>query len=51
MELTGVSVAAVARALLFQMATTNEAIASGIGGVDVQDELRRYRHAAAVIGV
>jgi uncharacterized protein (TIGR02569 family) len=51
LEVTGVSVAAVARALLFRMATTNEAAASGIGGIDLQDELRRYRHAAAAIGV
>jgi uncharacterized protein (TIGR02569 family) len=46
-----VSVAAVARALLFRMATTNERVASGAGGVDLQDEARRYSLAAAAIGL
>jgi len=31
------------------MATTNEAVVSGIGGVNLHDELRRYRHAAEAI--
>jgi hypothetical protein len=51
LESTGVPVAAVARALLFRMATSHEALAAGLGGVDLQDELRRYRHAAGAIGV
>lgn len=51
LELAGVSVAAVARALLFRMATTNQAVASGAGGVDLQDEARRYDLAAAAIGL
>ena len=51
LELAGVSVAAVARALLFRMATTNQAVASGAGGVDLPDEARRYDLAAAAIGL
>ncbi len=51
LDLVGVSVAAVARALLFRMATTNERLASGAGGVDVRDEARRYGLAAAAIGL
>jgi hypothetical protein len=47
----GVPVAAVARALLFRMATTSERVASGAAGVDIQDEARRYGRAAAAIGV
>jgi uncharacterized protein (TIGR02569 family) len=49
-EQAGVSVAAVARALLFRMATTNLAVSFGTG-VDVNDEARRYELAAAAIGV
>ena len=51
LELAGVSVAAVARALLFRMATTNQAVASGSGGLDLPDEARRYDVAAAAIGL
>jgi uncharacterized protein (TIGR02569 family) len=51
LEQTGVSRAAVARALLFRMATTNEAVATGIEEVNLHDELRRYRHAAETIGL
>jgi hypothetical protein len=40
---------AVARALMFRMATTNERVASGAGGVDLQDEARRYRAAASAL--
>ncbi|QNN53481.1 hypothetical protein [Nocardioides mesophilus] len=47
---SGVPVPAVARALLFRMATTNLAVLSG-AGVDVRDEARRYDHAAAAIGI
>lgn len=47
----GVSVAVVARALFFRMATTNQAVSSGLGGVDVEGEARRYGLAAAMIGV
>ncbi|MEU4690164.1 TIGR02569 family protein [Actinoplanes sp. NPDC023714] len=50
-EAAGVPVAAVARALLFRMATTNERVLSGGGGVDVRDEARRYARAAAAIGL
>ena len=42
-----VPVAAVARALLFRMATTNERI----GSVEMRDEARRYEVAAAAIGL
>ena len=45
-----VSVAAVARALLFRMATTNECLASGVEGVDLLDEAQRYAFAAVAIG-
>lgn len=51
LEQAGVSAAAVARALLFRMATTNQAVSSGPGGVDVKDEASRYDHAATMIGV
>ena len=51
LEQTGVSGAAVARALLFRMATTNEAVVAGIGGVNPHDELRRYRDAVGAIGL
>jgi uncharacterized protein (TIGR02569 family) len=50
-ELAGVSVGAVARALLFRMATTNERVVSGVGGVDLRDEARRFRRAATAIGL
>jgi len=49
LERAGVSGPAVARALLFRMATTNEAVVSGIGGVNLHDELRRYRNAVEAI--
>lgn len=51
LDQTGVSVAAVARALLFRMMTTNEAVACGRGDVDLEDEARRYDLATAAIGV
>ncbi|MFL6132898.1 MAG: TIGR02569 family protein [Nocardioidaceae bacterium] len=51
LEVTGVSVAAVARALLFRMATTNTAVTCGQRDIDVQDEARRYRLAAEAIGL
>jgi hypothetical protein len=44
-------VAAVARGLLFRVATTNERVASGADGSDLQDEARRYAVAAAAIGL
>jgi uncharacterized protein (TIGR02569 family) len=50
-ETVDVSVAAVARALLFRMATTNERIDSGAEDADLQDEVRRYGVAAAAIGL
>jgi uncharacterized protein (TIGR02569 family) len=51
LEPAGVSVAAVARALLFRMATTDQAVSGGRVDVDLQDEARRYDAAAAAIGV
>jgi hypothetical protein len=50
-ETVDVSAAAVARALLFRMATTNERVLSGGEGADLQDEARRYGLAAAAIGL
>ncbi|QKE84652.1 TIGR02569 family protein [Arthrobacter sp. NEB 688] len=47
----GVSVAAVARALLFRMATTSQAASAGRARGDVEADLRRYDHAAAAIGL
>jgi uncharacterized protein (TIGR02569 family) len=47
----GVSVAAVARALLFRMATTSQAVSDGNAGVDVDAEAQRYDHAAGAIGL
>jgi uncharacterized protein (TIGR02569 family) len=46
-----VSVPAVARALLFRMATTNERVACGADGPDLQDEARRYGLATQAIGL
>lgn len=46
-----VSAAAVARALLFRMATTNERVLSGDDGAHLRDEARRYGLAAAAIGL
>jgi hypothetical protein len=51
LEETGVSVTAVARALLFRMATTNQAVSVGGARADLEDEARRYAYAAAAIGV
>jgi len=51
LEQTGVPRTAVARALLFRMATTNEAVASGVEEVNLHGELRRYRHATETIGL
>jgi uncharacterized protein (TIGR02569 family) len=50
-ETVQVPVAAVARALLFRMTTTNERIRLGADGIDVQDEARRYGRAAEAIGL
>ncbi|MER7333612.1 MULTISPECIES: hypothetical protein [unclassified Micromonospora] len=50
-ETVDVSVAAVARALLFRMATTNERVACGADVADLQDEARRYGLAATAIGL
>lgn len=47
----GVSVAAVARALLFRMATTSQAVSFGGGGVDAEGEACRYELAASTIGI
>jgi uncharacterized protein (TIGR02569 family) len=51
LDLVKVSVPAVARALLFRMATTNERVASGAMDVDVPDEADRYRAAMSAIGL
>jgi uncharacterized protein (TIGR02569 family) len=48
----GVSVAAVARGLLFRMLTTSERVASGgLKAVDVDEEAARYEEAASAIGL
>jgi hypothetical protein len=47
----GVSVGAVARALLFRMLTTSERVVRGhISGLGLDDEAHRYERAASVIG-
>jgi uncharacterized protein (TIGR02569 family) len=51
MEQTNVSVPAVARALLFRIATTNEFAADGPGHVNLQHEARRYAAAIGAIGL
>lgn len=51
MDRSGVPVPAVARALLFRLVTTSQAVASGSGGADADDCVRRYDDAAAAIGV
>ena len=51
LDLAGVSVAAVARALLFRMATTNQAVSVSGAHVDVEGEARRYERAVRAIGV
>jgi uncharacterized protein (TIGR02569 family) len=51
LDQAGVSVAAVARALLFRMATTSQAVSGGAARFDVGDEARRYDRAARAIGV
>jgi uncharacterized protein (TIGR02569 family) len=50
LEQAGVPVAAVARALLFRMATTHEIAAAG-GDVDLPDEVGRYAAAVAALGL
>jgi hypothetical protein len=49
--LTNVSVAAVARALLFRLVTTSKAARSPAACVDVANEARRYDRASTLIGV
>ena len=51
LEQAGVSVPAVARALLFRMTTTSEFARSSQRAVDVSGEAARYRIAAAAIGL
>ena len=51
LEQAGLSVAAVARALLFRMATTSLAATAGDATVDIDDEARRYEQAARSIGI
>ena len=47
---SGVSVAAVARALLFRMVTTSQAVSVGAARFDVAVEARRYDRAARALG-
>jgi uncharacterized protein (TIGR02569 family) len=47
----GVSVTAVARALLFRLVTTNELLLAGLATVDPDAEAERYRRAASLIGL
>lgn len=47
----GVPVTAIARALLFRVATTNAFVASGTVAVDLPDEAQRYEQAALAIGI
>ena len=52
LDRAGVPVGAVARALLFRMATTAEvARGTASGGVDLRGEARRYAQAATAIGL
>lgn len=51
LEAVGVSVAAVARALLFRLAVTAERISGGDSAVDLSDEARRYDAAAIALGL
>lgn len=51
LPMLGVPLSAVARALLFRVATTNAFVASGTVPVDLPDEARRYEQAARAIGV
>jgi uncharacterized protein (TIGR02569 family) len=47
----GVSVTAVARALLFRLVTTNELMVAGLATVDLEAEAERYTRAATLIGL
>lgn len=47
----GVPVTAIARALLFRLATTNAFVTSGTVSVDLQAEAKRYKRAALEIGI
>jgi len=47
----GVPLTAIARALLFRVATTNVFVASGTVSVDLPDEAQRYEQAALAIGI
>ena len=51
LPMLGVPVTAIARALLFRMATTNVFVASGTVGVDLSDEAQRYERAALALGI
>ena len=51
LEQAEVSVAAVARALLFRMVTTSEIAGSGVVEVDLNDEVRRYSDAVTALGL
>jgi hypothetical protein len=47
----GVSVSAVARALLFRLVTTNGLLAAGLTAVETRSEAEMYRRAAALLGL
>jgi hypothetical protein len=51
LEEVGVSVTAVARALLFRLVTTNELLLAGLATVNPHAEAERYGRAAALIGL
>lgn len=51
LEQVGVSVTAVARALLFRLVTTNELLLAGLATVDLDAEAERYKRAASIIGL
>lgn len=51
LPMLGVPVMAVARALLFRVATTNVFASSETVGIDLPDEAQRFEHAAVAIGL
>jgi uncharacterized protein (TIGR02569 family) len=51
LPMLGVPLTAIARALLFRVATTNALVESGTVSVDLPDEARRYERAALAIGI
>ena len=51
LPMLGVPPTAIARALLFRVATTNAFVASGTVSVDLRGEARRYEQALMAIGI